>query len=103
MRPREDYDALLKAADRFEVEMARRMRSLAKKRREQVHIAELALALEAKDVRRAMAIIGESKMLSDMDGVMEWLRDVRLYGGKLGAAAVNREVMKRRRAAGLRS
>jgi len=89
-RPPRDYAEVLAEAKRFEPRLSRAFRRAIDKLRGQVSINDLAMAIAAKDVRRAAALLPLAQARDALAPCGTIARDATLRGGRVGAAAVNR-------------
>lgn len=89
-RPRSDVRAIHAAADRLEPGLARAVERAMEKLRDSVSINALALALSARDVRRAMALLPEAAVKEALSPAGTIIREAVIRGGRLGAEQVNK-------------
>lgn len=87
---RRDYKALHAAADQLEAKTARAVLNAIERVRSRVSINELALALQAKDQKRALAVIRRGLAKDVFGPVGTIARDAVMKGGRIGAAQVRR-------------
>lgn len=80
-----DYRALLAEARRFEPRLNRAFRRAALRLRERVSINALAMALAAKDARRALALLAIAEVKDALSPAGTIARDAVLRGGRVGA------------------
>lgn len=88
-RPRADFRAVHAEAARLEPRVAGSVRRALEKLRDAVSINSLALALAAKDVKRAMALFPAAQAKEALSPAGRIVRDAVLRGGRLGAALLS--------------
>ena len=90
MRPRADYADMHAAADRLEPRLARAFARAVERIRAGVSINDLAMAIAAKDAKRAQAIVSRAAIKDALGPAGAIVSDAVLKGGRVGAGAVNR-------------
>ncbi len=88
-RPPRDYKAAHDAADKLEPKLAGAFRRAVPRMRAKVRINELAAAIAAKDVKRALRHAVWMAELEGMDALQKISRDAFMRGGRVGAELVN--------------
>lgn len=84
-----EYRATHAAADRLEPKLARAVYRGTQKLRDRLSINALAVAIAAKDVKRAMTLLGLESIEEALAPTADVVRGAVLRGGRIGAAQVN--------------
>ena len=95
-RPRSDFAAVHGEASRIEPDLARAVQKALARVRDGLSINELAMALAAKDARRALALVPKVTVADALSPAGTIVRDTVLRGGRLGADVVNKPRRRRR-------
>lgn len=88
-RPKADYAAQHAAADSIQPRLARAVQRAVAKLREGISINDLAMALHAKNVKAATALLTDSSMRDALGPARTIVRDAFFRGGRVGADRVN--------------
>ena len=89
-----EYRAIHKAADFIEPRMAARFERAAAKMRATVSINDLAMRIEAKDIRGAMRLLPKNVVDESLSPVATTVRDAVFKGGRIGAENLERALKR---------
>jgi hypothetical protein len=95
-RQTRDYKTIHAAADKLEPKLAGAFRRAVPRMRAKVRINELAAAIAAKDVKRAMKVLQGVEVAASLEPCGTVSRDAFMRGGRVGAELVNAALEGRR-------